>query len=234
MFNEGVSLRGWRVRFLLLVSALALAWESAQTAEAAESRYGLFIGARNGAVGEVSLRYAHRDAKRLADTLTSIGGWRRENVTVLEEPSPSRVRDALARINLRIRREKANGTPTLLFVYYSGHADALSLHLGRAELPWEELRNTTAGSSADVRILVVDTCRSGNATQVKGTQLDRPFAIPSTKQLNTAGFAILASTTAGEDAQESDSLQASFFTHHLIFRIERSRPMPIRMVASAW
>jgi len=135
---------------------------------------------------------------------------------VLEGPSANRVRDALARLNARIRYEGAQEASSFLFVFYSGHADALSLHLGGTNLPWEELRNQTAGSSATARLLVVDACRSGQATRVKGTKLTKPFALPASDAAAPEGFAILSSAAAGESAQESDELRSSFFTHHFL------------------
>ncbi|MCB9655703.1 MAG: caspase family protein, partial [Deltaproteobacteria bacterium] len=138
-----------------------------------------------------------------------------ENTVVLVEPTADRVRDALARLNARIRAEQRSDQSSLLFVFYSGHADAISVHLHGTRLPWDELRNLSAGSSASTRLMVIDACRSGQATRVKGTAIDTPFAVQPEASMPD-GFAILSSATAGEAAQESDMLQGSFFTHHLL------------------
>jgi len=74
----------------------------------------------------------------------SLGGFLPEDVVVLKDPSAERVRQVVGRINVRLREERTRGTPELLLVYYSGRADALSLHLGATSLHWEELRNRTS------------------------------------------------------------------------------------------
>ena len=101
-------------------------------------------------------------------------------------------------------------------MYYSGHADGDALHLGGTRLDLVELRDVTAGSSAEARVLVVDSCRSGALTRVKGGRPVPNFEITLDSPPRAQGFAILTSSAAGEDAQESDQLRASIFTHHLI------------------
>jgi len=187
-------------------------------ASAGEARYALLVGAHKGNADEPRLHFAGRDAERVREVLVTLGSFPQENVTMLADPSADRMRNALARVNARIREEVAHDRSSVLFVFYSGHADAESLHLGGTLLPWEELRNLTSGSSAAARLLVVDACRSGQATRVKGTKLTAPFALPPDVESHglPEGFAILSSSAAGESAQESDSLQGSFFTHHLV------------------
>ena len=104
----------------------------------------------------------------------------------------------------------------MLFVFYSGHADAEALHLGGTRLSLDELQNLTVGSPAQTRVLVVDSCRSGALTRVKGGRQGPSFEIRTSPAAAASGFAILTSSAAGEDAQESDQLQASVFTHHLV------------------
>ncbi len=205
----------WRWCAIASVLTLLLVTRAAQAAPTSD-RYALLIGANHGRADEVSLRYAVRDAQRVGETLVRLGGFLPENVVVLEEPSADRVRDALARLNARIRVERYGRPGGVLLIYYSGHADAQSLHLGATTLPWDELRNLGIGSAATTRLLIVDACRSGQATRVKGSQLDEPFALPVASEPTPEGFAILSSTTAGESAQESDALQSSFFTHHFL------------------
>ena len=116
------------------------------------------------------LRFAVRDATAFADVLTELGGFPRQNVVLLREPKADEVRGAFAALNARIRREAA-GQPSILTVYYSGHADVLNLHVDRTNLPWSELQDMAESSAARVRIVIVDACRSGQATQVKGLRL---------------------------------------------------------------
>lgn len=183
---------------------------------AIEARYALVIGANHGARDEAPLSFAHDDAGRVSRVLREAGGFAEENVVVLEQPRADRVREVLAHLNARIRTEVSPGGKSFLMVFYSGHADALALHLGGSEIPWDELRDLTASSAAAVRLLVIDSCRSGQATQVKGTRMDAPFSVTANEGSMAEGFAILAAATAGESAQESVTLRGSFFTHHLV------------------
>ena len=207
--GRGALSPGWWLALLLW--AAAPAW-------AGDSRYALLIGAHRGNAEEPVLRYAQADTERMREVLVSLGDFLPENVLVLTDPGADRVRTALARMNARIREEVAHDRSSVLLVFYSGHADAESLHLGGTLLGWEELRNLTSGSAAAARVLVVDACRSGQATRVKGTRLAAPFALPPDVESRglPEGFAILSSSSAGENSQESDALRGSFFTHHLV------------------
>ena len=58
----------------------------------------------------------------------------------------------------------------------------------------------------------MDSCRAGVVTRVKGGRKGPTFAIDWDQSMDAEGVAILNSSAAGEDAQESDRLRASFFT----------------------
>jgi len=102
----------------------------------------------------------------------------------------------------------------VLFVYFSGHADVSSLHLGDSRLSFQRLKELAAGVGADVNVLVVDACRSGGLTRVKGATPAEPFEIKAEDRLDSLGLAIITSSAAGEDAQESERLSGGIFTHH--------------------
>ena len=197
----------------LLALVCLLTGSAVQAADPA--RYALLIGANHGNLREPTLRFAHADAHRLADVLTTMGDFLPDNVVTLDDPSADRVRDALARLSARMRTETSHLDDALLFVFYSGHADANALHLGQDNLPWNELRNSIVGSSAAVRLLVVDACRSGEVTRVKGVDVSAPFSVPESSR-TVEGFALLSSAAAGESAQEAESVGGSFFSHHFV------------------
>jgi hypothetical protein len=192
----------------------AAAWLllAAGVAQAKSPRLALLIGANAGAREEVELRYAERDAQRIADILRSLGDFEAGDLVVLAHPSPTEVRQSLDR--LRQRLDPADDTG-LLVVFYSGHADAESLHLGSARLPLVELRESVARSGSGARVLVVDACRSGTLTRVKGGKAGPTFDVDVLPPPGPHGFAILTSSAAGEDSQESDALESSLFTHYL-------------------
>ena len=81
---------------------------------------------------------------------------RGEDIVVLQDANDSDARRALIDLNSRVRGQSS----ALLFVYYSGHGDADTLHLSGSRLPLDELRGLVSGSAAAVRVLVIDACRS--------------------------------------------------------------------------
>lgn len=188
---------------------------SALVAQAAPDRYAIVVGDNQGDRDEVELRYAEQDARRIGAVLRDAGRFFPENVATLTAVTADDVRRALIALNARLRQAPARGGGTLLLVFYSGHADAEALHLRGSRLSVTELRDLVAGSSADARVLVVDSCRSGALTRVKGGHAGPGFDVRLDDAGLPKGLAILTSSAAGEDAQESDQLQASVFTHHL-------------------
>lgn len=196
----------------LLLAALVISTDAA----AAVRRFAVVIGHNRGDVDEAELRFAERDASRLADVLVRLGGVPPENLVTLLSPDADGVQRVLESVNQRIAAETAAGDESLLFVYYSGHADAFAMHLGGTQLRFDAVKGTLQRSEAEVRVLVIDACRSGGVTRVKGMDPAEPFQIDVEDKLSGEGLAIITSAASGEDAQESERLQGSFFTHHLI------------------
>ncbi len=190
---------------------LVLAWPG--VAAGAVTRYALVVGHNAGQRGEEVLRYAEQDARRVRDVLVELGGFEPANMVLLAGASAETVRANLIRLNDRIR---TSGSPALLLVFYSGHADAGALHLGGTALPLEQLEQLVRGSAASFRLLIVNACRSGALTRVKGgVQMPVP-RIELGQRLPTDGVVFWSSSSANEDAQESDELRGSFFTHYLV------------------
>lgn len=204
-----------RIPYRALLPALLLAlW--AGPAQGAQSRLALVIGANLGEPGEEPLRYAERDASRFADVLTRFAGVPPEDLVLLRGPRAEAVERALARLSERAAERRAAGDETVLFVYYSGHADARALHLGTERLPLDHLQGAVAGSGSALSVLVVDACRSGALTRVKGARRVEPFRIVADDRLASEGSAIITSSAAGESSQESDQLGGGIFTHHFL------------------
>jgi hypothetical protein len=196
----------WRVSIWLLSLAVAGA------AQAEPHRLALLIGANQGHGYEMGLRYAEEEARRLGETLRLVGGFEAADVVVLEHPDADELRRTLTTLGARVA---ANADETLLFVFYSGHADAEGLHLSGERFPLDELRETVAAIPASARVLIVDACRSGALTRVKGGRPGPNFDMHVEPPIGARGFAILTSSAAGEDAQESDEVGSSLFTHYL-------------------
>lgn len=185
-------------------------------AHAEVERYAVIVGQDAGAPDEQRLRFAESDAQEVAELLGEVGGVPDENQVVLRGKSAEQMRRALIATNERIRSGHNAGRDAVLIVYYSGHGDADALHLGDSQLPLRELEALVRGSAAQVRILVIDACRSGAVTRVKGGRPAPPIVLSDTQDLDGEGVIVLTASAAGEDAQESDQLGGSFFTHYLL------------------
>jgi len=196
----------------LLASALL-----SPEADAAERRYAIVVGNNRGDASEQALQYATADASRVVGVLQSLAGVSPADTTLLHNPDADQVRETIARIERRIGADAAEGDQSLLFIYYSGHADADSLHLSGTRLPLSELKDAVEDGAADARLLIIDACRAGAITRLKGASPVAPFEINLSDEATVSeGMAIITAAAPGEDAQESEKLQGGVFTHHLL------------------
>ncbi len=195
-----------RLAAALALCALPLAGEAA-------ARFAVVAGSNAGDPSRPKLWFAEKDAERLARTLVELGDFAEDRVVLLRGAGAKALREAIAATEAKVKLARAAGERTLLVFYYSGHAGAGGLELGRERLRFDELRGLVAGSSADAKVAVVDACEAGLLTQVKGAAaapaLD--FALPDD---SVQGTAFIASTAVGEQAQESAAIGGSFFSHH--------------------
>lgn len=205
-----------RLRVLAVVLLALVLWGGAARAMP-DDTWIVAIGNNRGDADEVGLLYAERDVGELVEVLRTQGGVSSGRVRVLRDEDADTVRRSLLEVNAAIRaRLSQERRPTALIVLYSGHADAQALHLRGTHLSLEELRGIISGSPAALRLLVVDACRSGAMTRVKGVKDAPEFALRLDDRIEAEGVAIITSSTAGEASQESDRLRGSFFSHHLI------------------
>jgi hypothetical protein len=178
--------------------------------------YALVVGSNQPGPGQTELRYAEDDARRVAATLTEIGGYAPGAVDVLVRPSPDALRQRLDRLTQRVTADTAAGKQARVLFYYSGHARATALDLGPAALPLEELRRRLLAVPAALKIVVLDACQSGAFSRVKGATPAADFSFNSRQHLDASGVAVLASSSGSELSQESELLRGSYFTHHLL------------------
>jgi hypothetical protein len=164
------------------------------------------------AAGQPTLRYAERDAARMAAVLRDLGSFAPSDVWTLPRPTAAALRAALERAERQAEREPGSE----IFFYYSGHADAEGLLLGSERLTYRELRERLERSRAQVRVAVLDACNSGGATQPKGGRPGTGDSFAAVVPVQVNGAVILAASRAEETAQESGELDGSVFTHHLI------------------
>ena len=199
----------------LAIAALFALFALAVRASAAEPRrFALVAGAPDGGAGTVRLRYAERDARRIHGILTRVGGVRPEDARLLLSAGAGDFRRALAELSERAAAARARGERTVLLVYYSGHAKDGALRLGRGRVPFDELRDALEAAPADVRVGLIDSCRSGAIARAKGVRPAPAFDVSAAEE-GPRGLVLIASSAADEDSQESDAIGASWFTHHL-------------------
>ncbi len=201
-------------RACLCVIAFALL--SAGSASAAEQRFALLLGNDLGDNNTEPLLYARQDARRMRDVLVRLAGVPQEHAVVLLGRDAKSAKRALMDLEARVRDANRAGARTTLIVYYSGHARQEQLLLGETSWHLEDLRQQLHRSSATLRLAIIDACGAGAITRSKGVRKTPAFQVESTATTQAEGFVILASSSFDEDAQESDHLGGSYFTHHFL------------------
>ncbi len=199
---------------LSLSSLLALSLPASARAEDDFRRLAIVIGANDGGDERVRLRYAGTDAEAFSDVLTELGGVDPDDLWLLQEPDADVIRRTLDQVAHEARRTRRRGDRVEVLLYYSGHADAEGLLPGGDHLPYDDLRGLVRSIDSDVRVSVLDSCASGALIRTKGG-VRRPGFLAGASQ-DVEGEAYLTSSTADEASQESDTVQASYFTYHLV------------------
>ena len=187
---------------LALLTSLAGADAPDHGRDHGRDRIAVVVGANAAPPGRATLRYAHRDADRVARTLVEVGGVEEEDVIVLRDPSPEALMAELGALP---------ATDVLVF-YYSGHADDTHLFPGGQPLEMSALQAALEASSAELRVGVLDACRGGGWTGTKGLVPAPSFPIPEAAPQE--GVVYLAASSGAEDAHEAELVHGSFFTHH--------------------
>ena len=195
----------------LLVALLSLPAEAKSP-----RRVAVLISAPQGYADEGRLSFSHADAERIRDTLVELGGFEPKDIWRLKSPSPGEVDRAMDEVSTSVRSSPQVADESLVLVYYSGHGDSESLHLGTEAYALERLRARVEAVEAGLRVLVVDACRSGGLTGVKGAKPTDAFAFEFDDAVQQRGLAVLTSASASEDAQESEQWGGSVFSSALV------------------
>lgn len=176
-------------------------------------RVAVLVGANEAAPGRKTLRYSHDDVRSVSSVLKHLGGFASDDVAAMYDPEPSEV---LRVLDDRLEDLSASGGESMLFFYYSGHADAHHLFPNGQPLPLREIRTRLEHVGPSIRLGLVDACRGGGWTAVKGLVATDAFEIDLPMELASEGSAFIASSSGLEDAHESEALGGSFFTHHWV------------------
>jgi hypothetical protein len=199
------------LRGLTLTAALATASAHADTLH----RFALIAGNDTGGADTRPLSYARDDARKMHELLTRLGGVAPADAKLLLDHDAKDFLAALTDLEQKALAAQARGERTALFVYYSGHAKDGALRLGGSRLAFDALKRRLADAAVDIRIAILDSCRSGTLTRTKGARRAPAFDVESGAARDARGVVILTSSSADEDSQESDALGGSYFSHHL-------------------
>jgi hypothetical protein len=205
------------MRRLAVALATILALALPAIARAETRRLAILVGSNSGSSQRPALRFAEEDAERLAGVLTELGGLDPTDLWLLKAATPAIVRGALDQAARRVAswRHRPDQRVVLLF-YFSGHSDGQALELGSELLPFAEVRALMAGSGADVRLAILDSCRAGGLLAAKGGTPGPGFDVKLSDNLASAGEAFITSSAADETALESSEIRGSFFSHHFV------------------
>src|SRR5688572_9790976 len=112
-----------------IFASLAVAIACASSGPAFASTWVVAIGNDQGLPTDPPLAYAARDAEMVLDVFRKLARVAPEEAILATGGDAESVRGLLLRTNARIRAAQSDAAPEhALIVYYSGHADASSLH----------------------------------------------------------------------------------------------------------
>jgi hypothetical protein len=199
------------LRAALTLTALIAAALPAEAATPGRS-IALLIGANAPAPGREPLQFALRDATLMGDTLARTGRFDKADIVTLLEPGPQQLLAELERTASSAGEPDSIG---LFVFYYSGHSDGQRLFPGGEALALTDLRAAIERLPARVHVAILDTCRGGSWTNTKGLSVGPALRPIDLLDADTAGTALLSSSSGVENAHEAAVYGGSFFTHHV-------------------
>lgn len=180
-------------------------------------RIAIVVGNNAGAGDMQPLRYAESDAGKMARVLVELGEVNPDDVMLLQGRRPFDLERAVTEAKDRVSFfKRAPDVRTVLLFFFSGHSDGESIEMSGEKLAYVRLKTLLLGTGADVRVTIIDACRSGGGIREKGGRPAEPFSIRLADTLQATGEAFITSSAADEAALESTEVMGSFFTHNLI------------------
>ena len=207
-----------RYRVQVALAVIVAVWSLAASFARAETRrLAVVVGSNTGGADHTVLRFAETDASKVARTLVELGGIAEPDLFLVQGRGLDEIRRVFEVARARVEQwHRAPDARVVFLFYFSGHSDGQSLELGPQWATFRELRGWVSGTGADVRLIIVDSCRSGSLLQSKGSRRAEPFEIHFTDDRVGSGEAIITSSAADESSLESAEIRGSFFTHHLV------------------
>jgi hypothetical protein len=195
---------------------LALLLFGAPASATVQHRFALIVGNDQGGPDTRPLHFAAEDARKVHAVLTQLGGVRANDAALVLNQEASEFWRAFSAMEMHVADSKLRGERALFILYYSGHAKDGDLRLGESRVHLDEVKARLSAARADVRIGVFDSCHSGMVTRSKGARRAPAFEVESGGSEDTRGLVLLSSASADEDAQESDEIGGSYFSHYLV------------------
>lgn len=205
-----------RTALALTVSVLVSPTLSGIARAEPSRRVAVLLGNNNGGPGRPVLHYAEEDAASVGRVLVELGGFVPADVHVLLGRDLKDVRAELGRVRADIAAAKSAGQSVMLLFYYSGHSDGVAFELNAERWAFADMRDDLKALGADLRVAIVDSCKSGALLTEKGGTPGPSFDIRFTDDLVTKGEAVLTSSAPEEMALESREIHGSFFSHHFV------------------
>ncbi len=206
-----------KIVFTLLVGVFCMT-VSSRTLRCETHRLAVIVGNNTGTSERPSLHFAEWDARRVAAVFTELGGFKPDNVHLLVGRSPRELDASLQVLAKKVSglREERPGDQFVLLFYYSGHSDGMALEMKNERVLFSSVRARLNAMGEGVRLVIVDSCRSGKLLNAKGGTLGPVFDVRLADNLSSTGEAMITSNAASEVALESKNIQASFFSHYFV------------------
>lgn len=184
----------------------------------ATTRFAVLAGNDVGHESDRPLRWAEADAKRMREVMLELGGVHPDRAQLVLGGGAAELQVAIAQLKGQVAEAKRRGERTEVLVYYSGHGDKETLHLGKDAVPLSRLEAWLGGVPADAVLTVLDACRTSavRSGASRGAQRAPAFDIRIARQGGPTGRVLIQSAGDDEVAQESDDLEGGFFTHQLL------------------
>lgn len=177
-------------------------------------RYAIYIGSNKGGKNREQLLYAGSDAMNFQKTMSEIGGVSEGNSFILIDPNKEKIDQTLSQISKKINSGESHAKRSEFIFYYSGHSDENALLLGDIPYDYSSLKTAITEVPSDIHVVILDSCYSGNFIRTKGGQKRKPFLMDDSSVVT--GHAYLSSSSTNEYSQESDEIEASYFTNAMI------------------
>ncbi|MBN1959890.1 MAG: caspase family protein [Deltaproteobacteria bacterium] len=204
------------VSVLILLLASTISHAAISSNHARERRVAFLVAHPFGGEDLTPLRYTANDLYRMQEVLQNLGGFAKEDIIVSLGQNVEQLRKNFTKVRklLKQQQEKSNTSALFLF-YYSGHAKDGALRLGNSQLPLVELKQLLEATGAKLQVALLDACRAGGITLLKGATRSQPITISVDHSAMQTGQVLISASSENEDAQEADDIQGSFFTHFI-------------------